>query len=127
MANLSGGFGVRAGLLSALGLYGVMSYMVARRRSEIGVRMAMGAGWANILGLVFKEAGKLVIFGLALGLAGSYSLSRYAESLLFGLKPNDAVTLALACVLLLATAIAATLLPARRALALDPVVALREE
>ena len=127
MANLSGGFGLLAGLLSALGLYGVMSYMVARRRGEIGVRMAMGAGWADVLGLVFKEAGKLVVAGLLLGLAGSYALSRYAESLLFGLKPNDAVTLAAACVLLLATAIAATLLPARRAVSLDPAVALREE
>lgn len=127
MANLSGGFGLLAGLLSALGLYGVMSYMVARRRSEIGVRMAMGAGWADILGLVFKEAGKLVMFGIALGLAGSHALSRYAESLLFGLKPNDAVTLVVACSLLLATAVAATLLPARRAVALDPAIALREE
>ena len=127
MANLSGGFGLLAGLLSALGLYGVMSYMVARRRGEIGVRMAMGAGWADILSLIFKEAGKLVVAGLAIGLAGSYALSRYAESLLFGLRPNDAVTLVLACVLLLGTATAATLLPARRAVALDPAVALREE
>ena len=127
MANLSGGFGLLAGLLSALGLYGVMSYMVARRRSEIGVRMAMGAGWSDILGLVFKEAGKLVVVGLVIGLGASYALSSYAESLLFGLKPNDALTLAGACLLLLCTAIAATLLPARRAVALDPVVALRQD
>ncbi|MGH9628098.1 MAG: ADOP family duplicated permease [Bryobacteraceae bacterium] len=127
MANLSGGFGVLAGLLSALGLYGVMSYMVARRRSEIGVRMAMGAGWRDILGLVFKEAGRLVLVGLAIGVAFSFVLTRYAESLLFGLKPNDVVTLAVACALLAVTALLATLIPARRALGLDPVVALREE
>lgn len=127
MANLSGGFGFLAALLSALGLYGVMSYMVARRRSEIGVRMAMGAAWGDILRLVFTEAGKLVMIGLAIGLACSYAVSRYAESLLFGLKPNDAVTLAVACALLLTTALLATLLPARRAVRMDPAVALREE
>jgi predicted permease len=127
MANLSGGFGLLAGLLSALGLYGVLSYMIARRRSEIGVRMAMGATWRDILRLVFREAGRLVVVGLAIGLACSFGVSRYAESLLFGLKPNDAVTLAAACGLLLVTALLATLVPARRALRLDPAVALREE
>ena len=127
MANLSGGFGFLAALLSALGLYGVMSYMVARRRSEIGVRMAMGAAWGDILRLVFTEAGKLVMIGLAIGLGCSYAVSRYAESLLFGLKPNDAVTLVVACALLLSTALLATLLPARRAVRMDPAVALREE
>lgn len=73
MANLSGGFGLPAGLLSALVLYGVMSYMVARRRSDISVRMAMGAVWNDILGLVFKEAGRLVFIGLAIGRACSLS------------------------------------------------------
>lgn len=127
MANLSGGFGLLAGLLSALGLYGVMSYMVAKRRAEIGVRMAMGASWGDIFGLVFREAGRLVVIGLVIGLACSIAVSRYAESLLFGLKPNDALTLVLACVLLLGTALLATLLPARRAVRMDPAVALREE
>ena len=127
MANLSGGFGLLGGLLSMLGLYGVMSYMVARRQSEIGVRMALGAGWRDILRLIVSEAGVLVAVGLVIGLAGSYALSRYAESMLFGLKPNDALTLVLACVALAATAIVATLIPARRALKLDPVTALREE
>jgi putative ABC transport system permease protein len=127
MANLSGAFGLLAGLLSALGLYGVMCYMVARRRSEIGVRMAMGATYSDILGLVFREAGRLVAIGLVIGVACSVAVSRYAESLLFGLKPNDALTVVAACALLLVTALIAILVPARRALRLDPSVALREE
>ena len=116
MANLAGGFGLLAALLSTLGLYGVMSYMVARRRNEIGVRMALGAKTVDILSLVFVEAGRLLLIGLAVGLGGSLALSRYAESLLFGLKPNDALTLVLGCVLLAATAFAALFdsSPARR-------------
>ena len=110
-----------------LGLYGVMSYMVARRQSEIGVRMALGAGWREILSLVAREAGVLVAVGLVIGLAGSFAVSRYAESLLYGLQPNDALTMVMACAGLALTALAATLIPARRALRLDPVTALREE
>jgi predicted permease len=127
MANLSGGFGLLAAMLSTLGLYGVMSYMVARRRNEIGVRMAMGAKTRDILALVFGEAGRLLLIGLALGMAGSFALSRYAESLLFGLKPNDALSLALGCFLLAATGFAAALIPARRAARLDPATVLRDE
>ncbi len=127
MANLSGAFGLLAALLSMLGLYGVMSYMVARRRTEIGVRMALGAETRDILGLVFGEAGRLLLIGLAVGLAGSFALSRYAESLLFGLEPNDAKTLAVGCGLLAATGIVAALIPARRAARLDAAVVLRDE
>jgi predicted permease len=127
MASLSGGFGLLAALLSTLGLYGVMSYIVARRRSEIGVRMALGAERRDIRRLVFGEAGRLLLIGLALGLAGSYALSRYAESLLFGLEPNDALTLALGCALLAATALLAVLMPVRRATRLDPAVVLRDD
>ena len=127
MANLSGAFGLLAALLSTLGLYGVMSYMVVRRRSEIGIRMALGAQRGNIRGLVIAEAGRLVLIGLALGLAASFALSRYAESLLFGLQPNDATTLALGCSLLAVTAFAAALIPVRRATSLDPAVVLRDQ
>ena len=127
MANLSGGFGLLAALLSTLGLYGVMSYMVARRRNEIGVRMALGAERRDIRSLVFGEAGRLLTIGLALGLAGSFALSRFAESLLFGLEPNDGMTLALGCALLAATAFGAALMPVRRAASLDPAVVLRDE
>jgi predicted permease len=127
MANLTGGFGLLAALLSTLGLYGVMSYMVAKRRNEIGVRLALGAERADIRRLVFGEAGRLLLVGLALGLAGSFALSRYAESLLFGLAPNDALTLGLGCSLLALTAAAATMMPVRRATSLDPAVVLRDD
>jgi hypothetical protein len=125
VANLSGGFGLLAVTLSMLGLYGVMSYMVARRRSEIGVRMALGAQSTDILRLVLREVGQPLVLGLVLGLTGALLLSRYAESLLYGLAPNDAVTLALAGTLLAATALAAAVLPARRAAGLDAAVVLR--
>lgn len=127
MANLSAGFGILAALLSALGLYGVMSYMVARRRNEIGVRMALGAERGDIFGLVLSEAGRLVIFGLVVGLAGSFALSRYAESLLYGLEPNDVTTLAMGCGLLALTALFAAVVPIRRATRMDPAVVLRDE
>jgi putative ABC transport system permease protein len=127
MANLSGAFGLLAALLSTLGLYGVMSYMVARRRTEIGVRMALGAETRDILALIFGEAGRLLLIGLAVGLLGSFAVSRYAESLLFGLQPNDAMTLAIGCGLLAATGIVAALIPARRAARLDAAVVLRDE
>lgn len=127
MANLSAGFGLLAALLSALGLYGVMSYMVTRRRSEIGVRMALGAERGEIFGLVLGEAGRLVAVGLVLGVAGSFALSRYAESLLYGLEPNDAGTLAVSCGLLAATALLAVVAPVRRATRLDPAAVLRDE
>jgi predicted permease len=127
MANLSGAFGLLAALLSTLGLYGVMSYMVARRRNEIGVRIALGAETRDILGLVFGEAGRLLLIGLAAGLLGSFALSRYAESLLFGLQPNDTLTLTLGCALLAVTGVFAAILPARRAARLDAAVVLRDE
>ena len=127
MATLSGGFGFLAAMLSALGLYGVMSYMVARRRNEIGVRMALGAQKADVRRIVFAEAGRLLAIGLALGIAGSFAVTRYAESLLFGLQPNDLTTLALGCALLALTAFAATSIPVRRATKLDPATVLRDE
>ncbi len=127
MANLSGAFGILAGVLSALGLYGVMSYMVARRRNEIGVRMALGAQPRDVLGMVFQETGRLLAVGLLVGILGSLAVSRYAESLLFGLKSRDVTTLVLGCVLLGLTAVLASLFPARRAARLDPAVVLRDE
>jgi predicted permease len=127
MANLSAGFGILAALLSTLGLYGVVAYSVARRRQEIGVRIALGASRRNVLGLVCGEAGRLLVIGLAIGIAGAYAVSRYAASLLFGLQPGDVTSLALGCALLTLTAITAALVPARRATRVDPAVALRNE
>jgi ABC-type antimicrobial peptide transport system permease subunit len=89
--------------------------------------MALGAERRNIRGMVFGEAGRLVILGLALGVLASMVLSRYAEALVFGMEPNDLTTLALGCGLLATTAFVAALMPVRRALSLDPAVILRDE
>lgn len=127
MANLSVAFGVLAGSLSTLGLYGVMSYIVVRRRNEIGVRFALGATRSNVYRLIAKDAMIMVAAGLSLGILASLFLSRYAESLLFELKAKDPLTLIFAGALLAITAAIATLLPARRAAHLEPITALREE
>ncbi|MEM9557823.1 MAG: ABC transporter permease [Acidobacteriota bacterium] len=127
MALLSAGFGVLAALLSALGLYGVMSYLVTRRRREMGVRMALGASVAHLLSLVTREAGRMVALGLACGVAGALALSRFAESLLFGLSPYDGTTLVAGSLLLVATAGLAILVPMRRAARCDPSVVLRDD
>jgi putative ABC transport system permease protein len=127
MANLSVAFGILAACLSTLGLYGVMSYMVARRRNEIGVRIALGATRSSVYRLIAKDAATMVAAGLSLGVTASLFLSRYAESLLFELKARDPLTLILAGALLAITAAIATLLPARRAAQVELITALREE
>ncbi len=127
MASLSAFFGFLAALLATIGLYGVVSYMVVRRRNEIGVRMALGATRGDILGLVLREAGTLVAAGLLIGTVLAIGAGSFARSLLFGLKPSDPATLAFAAAGLTAVAAVASLLPARRAATLDPVTALRDE
>jgi putative ABC transport system permease protein len=127
MATLSGFFGFLAALLATVGLYGVMSYMVVRRTNEIGIRMTLGAGRGEIVGMMVREAGVLLAAGLAGGVALSLAGGRAAGSMLFGLKPYDPVTLALAAVLLSLVAVAASYLPARRATRVDPMIALRYE
>ena len=127
MATVSGAFGVLAIVLSTLGLYGVMSYMVARRRNEIGVRLALGASSDHVLRLVFIEAARLVLIGLVVGLAVSWWSGRYAESLIYGLKVHDVRTLTLGCILLSCTGALAALVPALRALRFDPAVVLRAD
>jgi putative ABC transport system permease protein len=127
MANLSLAFGLLAGCLSTLGLYGVMSYIVVRRRNEIGVRVALGATRGNVYRLIAWDATMMVAAGLSVGVVASLLLSRYAESLLFELTARDPLILILAAALLAITAIIATLIPARRAARLEPVTALREE
>lgn len=127
MARLSGFFGLLAVVLAVIGLYGVISYTVARRRSEIAIRMAMGASRENIFQLVMGEASLLIISGLIVGTALSLAGGKAAAAMLFGLKPWDVQTFALALSSLAAVAVAASLLPARRAWRLDPMAVLREE
>jgi putative ABC transport system permease protein len=127
MATLSGFFGFLAVVLATIGLYGVMSYMVARRRSEIGIRMALGASRGDVLNLVLREAGMLLVIGLAIGTGLAIAVGRTASSLLFGLKPTDPVTIGLSVALLAVVAIMASFLPALRAARLEPMLALREE
>jgi len=127
MARLSGFFGVLAVLLAVIGLYGVISYMVARRKSEIGIRMSLGADRASIIGLVLREALALLAIGLGIGLALAVAASSAAASLLFGLKAYDPATLGMAVAILAGIALAASYVPALRASRLDPVEALRHE
>ena len=127
MASLSAFFGLLAALLAMIGLYGVVSFMVVRRRNEIGVRMALGATRKDILVLVLREAGTLLAIGLAIGIVLSIGAASFARSLLFGLQPGDPATIAIAALGLAAVATAASLLPAYRAATLNPVTALREE
>jgi ABC-type antimicrobial peptide transport system permease subunit len=127
MATLSGFFGFLAVALATVGLYGVISYMVARRRNEIGIRIALGANRGNVMSLVLREAGILLAAGLLIGIGLSVAVGRVASSMLFGLKPTDPLTIGASVAGLAAVAIAASLLPEMRAARVEPMVALREE
>jgi predicted permease len=127
MAALAGAFGVLAGSLAVLGLYGVISYMVARRRNEIGVRVALGASSGSVIGLVLREAVLLLAIGLTVGTGLAAWAGQAAASLVYGLKPRDPVTLGGAVVLLAIVALLASYGPARRAARLEPMDALRDE
>ncbi|HYL73106.1 MAG TPA: FtsX-like permease family protein [Bryobacteraceae bacterium] len=127
MATLSTLFGALALLLTAIGLYGVMSYTVARRTNEIGVRMALGAGRGAVIRLVLHEAAVVLAAGLGAGILAALAVGRVAAALLFGLEPSDPLTIALACITLAVVAAAASSLPAWRAACVNPVSALREE
>jgi len=127
MAALSGGFAFLAVLLSTLGLYGVIAYMVARRRNEIGVRIALGADRARVILLVLRETAVLLGAGLAVGLTLAYWTGQTAATLLYGIQPFDPASLATAVLFLVASAMLATYAPARRAATLEPMKALRDE
>lgn len=126
-ARLGAFFGLLALLLACIGLYGVLSYAVARRTNEIGIRMALGAQSRNVLWLVLREALLLAGIGIGVGLIASFALTGTAKTLLFGLQPNDPLTFVIATVLLFSVAVIAGYLPARRAAQVDPMVALRDE
>jgi predicted permease len=127
IAILAAAFGALATLLAAIGLYGVTAYAVARRTGEIGVRMAIGAMPANVLGMVLKEAGRLVAVGIVCGWAAAFALGRYVESELFGVHAADLRIYAAATAVLVAAALAAAIVPGWRAARIDPVVALKYE
>jgi len=127
LATLSGFFGALALLLATVGLYGVMSYSVARRTNEIGIRMALGAEQGRVLRMVLEEVSLLIAIGLLAGGAAALATTRFMSSLLYGVTPTDPVTLALAAGVLTSVAAIAGYIPARRASRVDPMVALREE
>jgi predicted permease len=127
MATLSGFFGLLALLLACIGLYGILSYGVASRTNEIGIRMALGAKRRDVLWLVMREALLLVAGGVAAGIPLIFALTRLASTLLFNLSPTDPVSLGAAALLMLAVAAVAGYAPSRRATRVDPMVALRYE
>jgi predicted permease len=127
LASLSGFFGALALALATIGLYGVMSYNIARRRNEIGIRMALGAEQARVLRMVLREVAMLIGLGLALGSIAALGATRFVESFLYGTRANDPWTLSLAAGFLALVAAIAGFLPARRASRLEPMNALREE
>ena len=126
-ATLIAGFAALALFLAGCGLYGVMSYAVAQRSREIGIRMALGAQPGDVRGMVVAQALKMGLTGLIVGLAGALVASRLLDKLLFGIGPSDPATFAAVCTMLLGVVLIAAYLPARRATRVDPMVALRAE
>ncbi len=127
VAQLSTFFGLLAIFLSAIGIYGLMSYVVSRRTNEIGIRMALGAERMHVRWLVMREVLILVAVGIAIGVPAALLSSRLVASMLFGLGATDAASLLAAVAVMLAIAALAGYLPARRASRVDPMVALRYE
>jgi ABC-type antimicrobial peptide transport system permease subunit len=125
--ELVGAFALAALLLAALGIYGVISYTVGERTHEIGIRLALGADRGRIMGMILRQGLQLTIAGAALGLAGAWTTSHFMAGLLYGVSPGDPLTFAGVIVLFAAIAFAACYIPARRAMELDPLSALRHD
>jgi len=124
---LLGIFGGLALLLAAIGLYGVLAFAVSQRTREIGIHMALGAQGRDVLGMVIKEGMSLVLFGVVVGVVGSYALTRAMRSLLFDVSATDPTTFSFVPLLLAVVGFIACYIPARRATRVDPLVALRYE
>jgi predicted permease len=127
IAGLSAAFGGLAALLAALGIYGVLAYLVVQRTREIGIRVALGAAAGHVRGLVFKEVGWMMLAGALVGLPLAYVLARLSESLLYGVKAGDVPVYAASVGIICLVALAACYIPSRRATRIDPIVALRYE
>jgi putative ABC transport system permease protein len=127
LATLSGFFGALALVLACVGLYGIMSYGVAGRTNEIGIRMALGAQISDVRRMILRETLTLVLFGIGVGLPAAFLATRFTSTLLFGLTPTDPLSIALAAITMCAVALLAGYIPARRASRVDPMVALRYE
>jgi len=126
-AALTAGFGVLALALACVGIYGIMAYTVANRRNEIGIRLALGAQPGQVRGMILRESTWLACAGIVAGVGGALLLTRLVKSMLYGIQPNDPATMAGGVVLLLAVALAASWIPARRAAGVQPMEALRHE
>ncbi len=124
---LSSGFGILAALLAALGIYALLAYLVVQRRREIGIRMALGAGTSDVVRMISREVGFMVLVGAAVGLPAAYGLARVSESLLYGVRSGDPMIYVADIALSALVAFAACYLPVRRATQVDPLVALRHE
>jgi ABC-type antimicrobial peptide transport system permease subunit len=127
VARLATGFGVLALLLASIGLYGVLTYAVTRRTNEIGLRVALGAQQQDVVRMVLKDALKLVLVGALVGTPLALAATRLLRNQLHDVEPTDPLALGVALLVLTASAVAAALLPARRAARLDPLTALRAE
>ena len=127
IAMLSAGFGFLATLLATIGLYGVMAFVVARRRKELGIRLALGAQSTSVIWLVMREVLLLLGIGLAIGVPAALALGRYVSSQLYGIQPNDPSIATMTMILLALVSAAAGLIPAHRASRIDPILALRYE
>jgi ABC-type antimicrobial peptide transport system permease subunit len=127
MAQIASMFGVLALSLACIGLYGTLSYAVAQRTNEIGIRMALGARVHDVIAMLALQTGWTVGIGIAAGLLGTFGLMRMISSFLFGLTSNDPATVFVAALVLIAASALAAYVPARRASRVDPMVALRHE
>jgi len=127
LATLIVGFGLLALALAVVGIYGIMAYSVANRRNEIGIRLALGAQPGQIRGMILRESTWLAVAGIVVGVGAALLLTRLVKSMLYGIQPYDPATLTAGILVLLAVALAASWIPARRAAGVQPMEALRHE